>query len=448
MKNILCKIVVFILAAITLVMVCVGCKKPNDNSGGADGPIDLNIDKNISAKIRVGIQQSESEKQIVSAFAGEFKKSYPNVKIEIVEMSGNYTETLISAVSVGDVPDVLWVRDEDVTYYAANDILLNLDAYLEKSGFNASDYYQSMLDLGKINQRGSQYMLPRDYNKIIVYYNKDYLKTAGVEKGSELYPHDDWTYDQFLKLCETLKKKLPVGVYPVDAMLTWAPIYNTYVRTFGGYLMDKNGKPAFDSANAVKGLDALDYLFKSGYTINPANKTEDLFLSRKSAMWFSTRPSISNIEAMGIEYDAVSFPFIGDKGYIGTGASGYAVSTYSKNKALSFLFVESMLSKASQEAFSKTGNAVPVRKDLATNGKWLECPNDILFFNHYAFTKYPERDCITDYLNNVDNDYVSSVNEKILGLLDDYMGWSEPAGDKAATLKKYKSEINRILTSD
>lgn len=447
MKNLLLKVIAFALAVVASVMLFTGCGKTESDSP-QDETIDLNVDKNITATVRVGIQQSESEKQIVQAFAGEFNKTYPNVKIEIVEMSGNYTETLISAVSVGDVPDVLWVRDEDVTYYAANDILLNLDEYIAKSGFNASDYYQSMLDLGKINQKGSQYMLPRDYNKIIVYYNKEYLKNAGVEKGSELYPHDDWTYEQFLSLCAKLKSKLPSGVYPVDAMLTWAPIYNTYIRTFGGYIMDENGKPVFDSENAVKGLDALDYLFKSGYTINPANKTEDLFLSGKSAMWFSTRPSISNIEAMNLDYDAVSFPFIGEHGYIGTGASGYAVSTFAKNKALSYLFVESMLSKDSQEAFSKTGNAVPVRKDLATTGKWLECPNDILFFNHYAFTKYPERDCITDYLNNVDNDYVSTVNEKILSLLDDYMGWSEPAGDKAATLKKYKSEINRILTGD
>ena len=237
-------------------MIFTSCGRKESDSP-QDEVIDLNIDKNIAATIRVGIQQSESEKQIVQAFAGEFNKTYPNVRIEIVEMSGNYTETLISAVSVGDVPDVLWVRDEDVTYYAANDILLNLDEYIAKSDFNASDYYQSMLDLGKINQKGSQYMLPRDYNKIIVYYNKEYLKDAGVEKDSELYPRDDWTYDDFLSLCATLKSKLPSGVYPVDAMLTWAPVYNTYIRTFGGYIMDENGKPVFDSENAVKGLDAI-----------------------------------------------------------------------------------------------------------------------------------------------------------------------------------------------
>ncbi len=446
MKKFLLKAVAVVLTLVTSAAFFAGCKQKDPSS--ADGEIDLNVDKNTSATVRVGIQQSKSEREIIEAFAGEFKKTYPNVTIDIVEMSGNYTETLISAVRVGDVPDVLWVRDEDVTYYAANDILLNLDECMEKSGFDATQYYQSMLDLGKINQRGSQYMLPRDYNKIIVYYNKAYLKSAGIGTESEIYPHDGWTYDQFLKLCTELKKKLPSGVYPVDAMLTWAPIYNTFVRSFDGYLMDENGKPAFDSDNAKNGLDALDTLFSSGYTINPANKTEDLFLSGKSAMWFSTRPSISNIEAMGLEYDAVTFPFVGEKGFIGTGASGYAVSATSGNKAISYLFVESMLSKASQEAFSETGNAVPVRKDLAESGRWLERPNDVLFFNHYAFTKYPERDCTTDYLNNVDNDYVSAVNEKILSLLDDYMGWSAPAGDKAATLKKYKSEINRLLTDD
>lgn len=446
------KILGVLLATVTAstTMLFAGCNG-NQDSEEYNGPIDLNIDKNVSATISVGIQQSVSERDTMNAFVTEFNKVYPNVKVDIVELEGNYTSALMAKVRTNTVPDVVWVRDEDVSYFAANNFLLNLDSFIAAdTEFKAEDYYESMLNLGKMNLSGSQYMLPRDYNKIIVYYNKDLFTNAGISSDSEFYPKDDWTYEEFLSTCLQLKSNLPNGVYPVDAMLTWAPIYNTFIRSFGGQIMDENGKPAFDSEEAIKGLDAMNTLYSKGYTINPSHKTEDLFLSGKSVMWFSTRPSITAIEAQNLNYDAVTFPFVGEHGYIGTGASGYAVASSSKNKTLAYIFTRTMLSKESQEAFSKTGNAVPVRLDLAEKGKWLESPNDILFFNHYAFVKHPERDSLTDYLVNVNADYTADINSKIIDLLDRYMGWSDPntTKDRAAEIADVKADMNRILTSD
>ncbi len=438
------------LATLMAVAGCfslVGCGGDDDT---VNDVVDLEIDTSITATISVGIQQSASEEAIVRAFIDEFNKTYPNVTVNIVQLEGNYMSALMARVRADNVPDVIWVRDEDVSYFAANDFLQNLDAYMEASNFDETQYYESMMNLGKLNQSGSQYMLPRDYNKVVVYYNKDLFAQAGITEGSDLYPSDDWTYEEFLATCKALKSGLPNGVYPVDAMLTWAPIYNTYIRAYGGYIMNENGMPAFDSAEAKAGLDAMAYLYDSKYTINPANKTEDLFLSSKSAMWFSTRPSISNIEAQGLSYDVVSFPYIGETGYVGAGASGYSLYAKGKNKNVAYLFLESMLSKESQEAFSKTGNAVPVRLDLKETGKWLETPNDINFFNHYAFTKNPERDCLTDYLNNVNVDYHADVKNAINLLLDEYMGWSDSstASNKTAVINEVKTDIIRILTYD
>ena len=167
-------------------------------------------------------------------------------------------------------------------------------------------------------------------------------------------------------------------------------------------------------------------------------------------MYFAVRPIMSNLQVAGINYDAVSFPFIGEKGYIGAGTSGYGIARSSKHPNEAWAFLAFMMSKDGQQAFSKTGNAVPVLKSLATDEDaiWNTIPDIQARFNHKAFIQFDERDTLKDYLNGVNVDLYAKIDSAMLNLLDNYMGWTVAAGDPDEVCAKVEKDINRILNSD
>ena len=48
---------------------------------------------------------------------------------------------------------------------------------------------------------GKQYLLPKDFSPLAVYYNKKLFDAAGVA-----YPKDGWTWDEFLDTAQKLTK--------------------------------------------------------------------------------------------------------------------------------------------------------------------------------------------------------------------------------------------------
>lgn len=413
--------------------------------------VDVNIPKDTAAELKMGILDDASEKTSAQAIITAFNSVYPNIKITLDPISGNYTQGLLSRINSKSVPDILYVGDDTISYFAEKKLLLNLDDHMEAANFDTSLYYESMIKLGQKNQNGSQYMMPRDYNKVVCYYNKALLAAADIGKDNPLYPSDDWTYEQFLSLCEALKKSgLSSDIYPVDAQLAWPPVFNSFIRSYGGELMSIDGKPAFNTAEAKAGLDAMKILLDKGYSINPMQKTEDIFVAEKAVMFFAVRPIMSNINEAGLDYDVVSFPFVGEYGYIGAGTSGYGISRSTRYPNESWAFLSFMMSKEGQQAFSETGNAVPVLKSLATDEDaiWNTIPDVQARFNHKAFIQYDQRDTLKDYLNGVNVDLYAKIDSAVLNLLDNYMGWTVSAGNPDEVCAKVEKDINRILNSD
>lgn len=442
-----CAMLVAILAVTTL--LATGCGRTDFD--GSTVPVDVNLPKDTAANLKMGVLDDASEKTSAQAIIDAFNEVYPNIKITLDPFRATIRRGFCPVSRAAPSPIFCtWVTTPSPILQEKK-LLLNLDAHMDAAKFDTSLYYDSMIKLGQKNQNGSQYMMPRDYNKVVCYYNKDLLAEAGITKDNPLYPNDDWTYDEFLDLCEALKKSsLSSDIYPVDAMLAWPPVFNAFIRSYGGELMTVDGKPAFNTPEAKEGLSAMKTLLDKGYTINPMQKTEEIFNAEKAVMYFAVRPIMSNLQVAGINYDAVSFPFIGEKGYIGAGTSGYGIARSSKHPNEAWAFLAFMMSKDGQQAFSKTGNAVPVLKSLATDEDaiWNTIPDIQARFNHKAFIQFDERDTLKDYLNGVNVDLYAKIDSAMLNLLDNYMGWTVAAGDPDEVCAKVEKDINRILNSD
>ncbi|CAA9377642.1 MAG: hypothetical protein AVDCRST_MAG93-8941, partial [uncultured Chloroflexia bacterium] len=254
------------------------------------------------------------------------------------------------------------------------------------------DVFPSMLQLGQYD--GGQYMMPRDYNHLVTFYNATAFKDAGLDM-----PEDGWTWEQCVEAARKLTKKDASGTvtqYGIDGSnFNWWAMAVPAIRGFGGDVVDANGKVVVDSDQAAAGINALYELAKEGIATNYAEKPSDTFQTGQCAMLFHVRPLLSGIwEAAKDKWQpaVATFPKFPVKGAVGTGTSGYAVSsktTYPKEAAALVLFIAS---PEGQKVFNATGNAVPVLQSLANDPSWRGVPSPEV--NQDAFVKFPEFDSL------------------------------------------------------
>ncbi|MBT1180701.1 carbohydrate ABC transporter substrate-binding protein [Bifidobacterium sp. CP2] len=146
------------------------------------------------------------------ALASAYEKTHPKVHIDVKEYSADdYDKQLIADLSAGKAPDVFPMKNLKMYYtYASPGALADLTdvAARYKNDDNlavAKDYV-----IG-----GKTYALPYRVDATVLYYNKTMLKKAGVDA-----PDGTWTWDDYLAVCRTLKKRLPAAGYK-DAYPTY-----------------------------------------------------------------------------------------------------------------------------------------------------------------------------------------------------------------------------------
>lgn len=405
-----------LMAAMLLLGVAAfaGCDQTPVDTGTSDITIDLPSD--YSASITLGVMNDPGEISNAEKFIESFNEKYPKISVQIEPISGSYAEYILNNAAAGLIPDVFWVGDDSVTRFAENDLLLNLDDVIAADDeFDINAYYPAMVKLGQLDHNGSQYMLPRDYNKITVIYNKDLFDQAGVA-----YPEDDWTYDEFVDIClelrEAFDKSGLQNTYPVDAMLNWPPSYTAFFAGFGATTI-QNGEVKFDSEEGIEAIEAMKYLVDERLAFNPYNASiGNLFLSNRIAMWFSVRTIVSQCVAANLNFDFAAFPAF-ENPSVGAGTSGYGIYSGTSDKSASWALLKHMMSEEGQEAFSQTGNAVPslMAMNEAENASWKMYPSKN--YNHDAFVANPERDVVVTELEGLPSEIHADISGGMLDLL-------------------------------
>ena len=248
-----------------------------------------------------------------------------------------------------------------------------------------------MLALGQLD--GKQFMMPRDYNHLVTFYNTDMFEAAGVP-----LPEDGWTWEQMVEAARklTIKEGDVTAQYGIDGSnFNWWAMAVPAIRGHGGEVVDESGKVVVNSDEAAAGIDALYQLAKEGVATNYSEAPSDTFNNGKSARFFHVRPILSGVmEASKDKWvpGVATFPKFPVAGAVGTGTSGYAASAktqYSKEAAALVLFIAS---PEGQKVFNATGNAIPVLQSLSDDNSWRSVPNTTI--NQDAFVKFPEWDSL------------------------------------------------------
>ncbi len=129
----------------------------------------------------------------LEAWAEEYEEQNPNVtiKIEMTPWSG-YWSKLQTSIAGGTEADVIQMSGASLFKFAPNNVLLNMNPYLEKEGLSFDEFYQAALD--EVTWEGKMYSMPFGVGTgSVFYYNKDIYDDVGLD-----YPDNNYTVEQWI----------------------------------------------------------------------------------------------------------------------------------------------------------------------------------------------------------------------------------------------------------
>jgi len=237
-----------------------------------------------------------------------FEDQNPNVIVQLEPVSGrDYYARLLTQLSAKAAPDIMQIGDDAVPSFVSKNAFVALDTYLTGINFDASIYLPGLLDPGKID--GKQYLLPKDYSPLAVYYNKTLFDAASVP-----YPVEGWTWEDLLATAQQLTLKDDSGnvtQWGIQLPAAWTTGFEYWVAAAGGSLISADGKSfagAMDSPEVARAVQFYADLYNK-YQVAPQPADMNAFgggnsefANGKAAMmlfgrWpqggFKTNPNIS-----------------------------------------------------------------------------------------------------------------------------------------------------------
>ena len=253
----------------------------------------------------------------------QFNDESPDISINATTLEWGppfYTKVQTSA-AVGQGPDVMTYHLSRMPLGVSTGSLRPFtDEDLKSVGLGENDYFKS--DWDGVHVDGKMYGVPFDIHSIILYYNKDLLKKAGL-LGDDGLPKGLDGLDNFNKALKALSPS--EGQYGLsfssDDGTTWR-IFYTLLSQQGGSFM--NGDKVLDGDNLAKAEKATAAV--ANWEANGwAPKLVDypasiaLFTSGKAAFHINgvwevpTMTDLAKNGKLGFEWGAIQIPTIFDK---------------------------------------------------------------------------------------------------------------------------------------
>ena len=80
--------------------------------------------------IRFAVLPDQAEQKNVENLVAAYNKQYPNVKVAVEQLSGDYFQKLQLDASSGTLADVFWIHDQGTKQYAEKGLMLELDTFM------------------------------------------------------------------------------------------------------------------------------------------------------------------------------------------------------------------------------------------------------------------------------------------------------------------------------
>ncbi|MGW4956371.1 ABC transporter substrate-binding protein [Nonomuraea sp. NPDC004186] len=297
--------------------------------------------------------------------ADEVTKKYPNIKITLETSPFNdYFTKLGTRLAGGSAPCIVSMQSLRTGGYVNG--MLPLDELVKKNSLDTGDFDSSIM--AGLASGGKQYALPYDVGSLIVTYNKDMFKAAGVAA-----PKVGWSMADF----EATAKKLTTGgkygfvAYPIDL-----PMFSMILSQTGAEPVDASGKLTLTSEQMATGFQwYADLVAKAGVAPKVPgvdnNFPDTQFLNGNVAMQVNGPWAVLSLKEQakfGVGLATIPAGPNGSKTY--SAGSGFGISQSCQYPDEAFKAISVMTSADVLGQLATIGRAYPARKSV--QNKWYE----------------------------------------------------------------------------
>ena len=356
----------FLLIAAMLLASCGGQATPAGEPAAGAAPVELTF----------MMWGAPEELAVWNKIVEEFQTQSPNIKVN-VEVSDwtAYWEKLKTMLAAGTPPDLFAMDAPYYLDYQTRGVLKNLQPYLDQNPDLLTGVYPQTLEAYQTAE--GYFGLPRDFQTIVLFYNKDMFDKAGVA-----YPTADWTYDDLRKASKDLTldtngdgvtEQYGFTADLWDMELAWS----SAIWAYGGDIFSADrtrtliGEPAARQAWQV--FHDMMFQDKSMPDVNTAAQYGlDLYQAGIAAMTPIGHWAVPGYNTVAFKWDVAPMP----KGPAGQATSvnsaGFVVAEGSKHPDEAFEFIKFVLSPGGQTRLTELGFAIPVLQSVAESPVFLQ----------------------------------------------------------------------------
>ncbi|MCD9020845.1 ABC transporter substrate-binding protein [Cohnella silvisoli] len=367
-----------LVVALTIALLggVIGCGRGNDGAANESSSSPPGKAANgQQVKIKFAGWGDPSEKEVFTKLIKSFEEKNPNIKVEYLHIPVDYVGKMNTILAGGDAPDVFYVPDGDFGRWVSQDLLLPIDDYVDTSGIDIGDMWESSLiryrNDGAMNGKGKLYALPKDIGPTVLYYNKDIFTKMNVPFPSADVP---MTFDELLATA----RKLTINNDGKIEQYGMGPIW------WEGFVFGNGGKVLSDDrkeflANSKEATDALQFaadlsnkhkVVPNGAALKDMNDGQ-MFQTGKLAMMIQGRWMVPEYRKLSFDWDVAPLPTNG-KWAGWSGSVGLGIYSKSKHAEAAFELVKFLGGPEGQKEQSLMGFAIPSFKSMANTDVFLQ----------------------------------------------------------------------------
>jgi multiple sugar transport system substrate-binding protein len=306
----------------------------------------------------------------------EFEADHPDIQVTVdVSDWESYWNKLQTLFAGGTPPDVFAMDAPLYLDWQSRGVLLNLQPYIDVTPGFLDGFYP--VTLQAYQRDDGYYGLPRDFQTIVLYYNKDMFDAAGLD-----YPTDDWTLDDLRAAAKTLTldtngdgitDQWGFAADVWDMELFWSEA----IWGYGGSILSDdhmqtliNEGPAHDAWNFIAGMMLED---KSIPDPNQALQFgNEPFAAGVAAMTTIGHWVVPQYAALPFSWDVAAFPAGPAGRATSVNSAGFVIASASQHPDQAWELVKYALSSAGQSRLTELGFAIPVLQSIAESPVFLE----------------------------------------------------------------------------
>jgi multiple sugar transport system substrate-binding protein len=306
--------------------------------------------------------------------ATEFKQTHPNINVQVqVTPFSQYWTKLQTAATGGSAADIFWMNGPNFIQYASNNILLPLDDKISADKVDLSNYPQALVALYTYN--GKHYALPKDFDTVGLWYNKQLFDAAGVK-----YPDATWNWTTLRDTARKLTNPSK-GVWGIAAQQANQEGYYNTIPQNGGYVISPDRKSSgYDTPATIGGLQFWINLIQDKSSPTLAQMTDtpalSLFESGKVAMMYAGSWNAIEFATNSYTKDKVDVTVLpqGQQRATVIHGLGNVINANTQHPQEAWEFVKFLGSKEAADIQAKTGTVIPAYN--GTQADWVNAyPN-------------------------------------------------------------------------